>query len=1452
MTKFYKRLTRYVKDNYVYFSVIAVTYVVLLMSKIICGIIPYGENFPVAGIGFTQVYAEFVNAVDNVKAGNGVGFLDYSQGIVADNFGVRSYTFLYMFMRPWLYIIFLIVPKELYTSIFSFVYDLYFVLAGVFFVNYLIHKKFSKVDKANPKLILAGVAYSLSSYSTAYFIYSGFRYMIFIPLVFLGIEKIVYEKKLSAYVLSLFIFMTCDAYNAFILCIFIVLYFILIDFKDIKQFFISGIRLAVASIIAAGLSAFVLIPYYFRTLNSPYESGDSSWPSLLSWFGNIFLPLSDFSPLSGGVITSPQEYRANIYCGLPVLLLLPLYFFVKDVSKSKKIKTIIITIILYLAFNNEFINFVFHGFHHQWQVPNRFACFFIFFAVSMFFDVIKNFDNFSKKKVLLSTVVPSVLLVLSYILASVYSESADVSFKVFIPAFIILFIYVCLACYYAVSKNSKFSKCIFLVIMIFELVVSALGSLRYSMNTKDNTRDLKYSEKMKKFSEVVADINNPFIITERPGTNDNQNIALMTKTNSLSYYTSSSFKQEEDLYYRWGVLYGTNLTYYTNGSPLADMMLHVKYHVTDSEDTYTVSPYPEVAVSSNLILHQNNYALPLGIIMNKNDKLENWNAHSKETDYYDTAFDKENAFSDIFNIGKIYNGIEIKRISDVSEAVDSEKNYYFIEEEVDGSAIFVFLMGKSSTGKVYIQIANAIEYVGEAIEGECNTLYFNAPRPVYNLTKNGVTFAALNENDFKALYNSLAQTVMINVACESREIKGWINSDKNGLLYMAMPNLPGFKAYVDGKEENIINYLDGIGLNVSAGQHEIKLVYTPEGMWLGIVITTLFLLIVCVYGVLYCWRHEKRRVVIKRRIILAWLLIALSPIPVVFAKSTHAAFSNSWFVILVGFISWLLLRKEHVNKQNKKTSNIRILIEIFLTSLFLIMLPIGDVINNDHLISGNLVFQIWKWAYYIPILIYCSWFNIHNIIELYENDIKVKFLERFDLKLSKLNSKGCFALVSIITLCFLFSTYPGYYLQDDVLRVLLRVLENAPSDWDTYGYYLFVKILTFNGKFIYGVNIFQTMVWLLVSYYIIVSFEKWSPKAMRIYTFISIISVVPMFYLEIIYKDTIFAMSMLALTAGMFNVLMKKKIGVGDLLILSAGSIFATLCRKGGFAATFVGIMLITVFLVKHDKKNIRKCLVVLLTHIGLYILIYSILFNLNNVKEVDPYVKYGTPLSMIGAAASEDVDMDTEDVEMLEKVMEVSEWSRCYNRYWVDSIARLWGEIETDKLVKLNDLVENENYGSFIICLNAKLVTEHPVVWFDAFFAMANQIWEISTPYDFVIQNASETPLVGIEQDESIRYTFLYNITNWLTESYADNTLLRTCFYRGGLSLFVIILSSTILIIKKKKKYIMVFVPLIIYLVIMFLAIPAPDARYSLPSIEIGIFTLAAMVGIKNYKEKK
>ncbi len=167
----------------------------------------------------------------------------------------------------------------------------------------------------------------------------------------------------------------------------------------------------------------------------------------------------------------------------------------------------------------------------------------------------------------------------------------------------------------------------------------------------------------------------------------------------------------------------------------------------------------------------------------------------------------------------------------------------------------------------------------------------------------------------------------------------------------------------------------------------------------------------------------------------------------------------------------------------------------------------------------------------------------------------------------------------------------------------------------------------------------------------------------------------------------------------------------------------------------------------------------------------------------------------------SEGVQFSDEDTEMLEKVMDLSEWDRCHDKYWVDSIARTWGNIEMDNLMKLNNLVKDENYGSFIIKLNAKLLIQHPVIWFDAFLAMGNQIWEISTPYDMKYSGIKDSPICNAPHDDNISYSFLFYITDFVTKLFDRITVLHSLFYRGGFAMFMLILMVCIMCVMKQKK---------------------------------------------------
>ena len=222
-------------------------------------------------------------------------------------------------------------------------------------------------------------------------------------------------------------------------------------------------------------------------------------------------------------------------------------------------------------------------------------------------------------------------------------------------------------------------------------------------------------------------------------------------------------------------------------------------------------------------------------------------------DSFETPFDRENEFAHCFGIDDIYENISINKISSVEEAVDSLNSYYIVSEDESGGATYAFLIGEKVDGAIYMQISNSSEYIGTAHEGCCDTLYFYEPRTLYGTIKDEPLFGLWNEKNFSKLYQVLSDVVMNDQSYGFNSIKGKIRLEKDGLLYLSMPNLPGFSAYVDGKECNIISYMDGVGIDLSKGDHIIELKYTPKGMWLGIIISVVFALGFFGYNVfMYC------------------------------------------------------------------------------------------------------------------------------------------------------------------------------------------------------------------------------------------------------------------------------------------------------------------------------------------------------------------------------------------------------------------------------------------------------------------------------------------------------------------------------------------------------------------------------------------------------------------------
>ena len=202
-----------------------------------------------------------------------------------------------------------------------------------------------------------GLLYAFCAYMLAYYWnVMWLDAMVLLPVILYGIERIINEGKIGVYLAALALSMFSNYYMSYMLCIFSVLYFVYYYFAHYsfsslvnrrwgekhKSFVGScknsrllraGVLFALASLAAAGLMACVLIPTYRILQNCSATNG--SFPQEVKSYFTIFdFFANHFTALTTTIRSSGDDVLPNVYCGVLTLILAPLYFFTKSISKK--------------------------------------------------------------------------------------------------------------------------------------------------------------------------------------------------------------------------------------------------------------------------------------------------------------------------------------------------------------------------------------------------------------------------------------------------------------------------------------------------------------------------------------------------------------------------------------------------------------------------------------------------------------------------------------------------------------------------------------------------------------------------------------------------------------------------------------------------------------------------------------------------------------------------------------------------------------------------------------------------------------------------------------------------------------------------------------------------------------------------------------------------------------
>ena len=237
--------------------------------------------------------------------------------------------------------------------------------------------------RVRPSGLIFSISYALMAYNMAYFFHlMWLDSIILLPLIILGLHRILEGHFPALYTLSLGFAILFNYYIGFMLCIFSVFYFCTLCavqkkrlIRDFSIFFNYGL----ASLVAGLLSVFILLP----TLKG-LSGGKATFDTSLFTFSGNFSWRDFFIKFLNGCFyfkNNTVSGLPNIFCGIMILFLCILFFMNSRIGLCKKLGAGFLLVTLCLSFYFQIFNLVWHGFNPPSSFPYRYSFLFSFLLI---------------------------------------------------------------------------------------------------------------------------------------------------------------------------------------------------------------------------------------------------------------------------------------------------------------------------------------------------------------------------------------------------------------------------------------------------------------------------------------------------------------------------------------------------------------------------------------------------------------------------------------------------------------------------------------------------------------------------------------------------------------------------------------------------------------------------------------------------------------------------------------------------------------------------------------------------------------------------------------------------------------------------------------------------------------------------------------------------------------
>ena len=697
--------------------------------------------------------------------------------------------------------------------------------------------------------------------------------VVLLPLIALGLKRLLADRKVGLYIVTLAIAIASNYYAGYFICLFMVIfapayYFCLFSGEKpkgdpgrlcFKTFIGAAFRFAFSSILAAGASAALTIPTYLILKNCS-ATGDQLkvdyglQNDLFDFFGRLMVAANP----------NIRDGMANVYSGIVIVLLLPLFFLLPKrtgIKLKHKIVFGVLLAVMYLSLTNRTLNFIWHGMHFPNQIPYRESFIMSFLLVFIGFLTIRRIRSLGVKYVTGAVLSSAAFLIL-------YEKFGSGNEGYLQIGVTLLFLIIQGAALHTVSninvkKSEFFLETLLTVTMMVEMFAASLITIGLVCKHEGFTSYAPYGRNHEEVYAYVeqAEGSEGHMNFERSELYPNNVCDLQSLYNvkGLSIFSSTA-RESFVKYMRNFGFHNNNINGLRNAglTRVTATLLNVR-NLVEIDKTQAVPALFEQEYKGKVISSwANKDALSVGfmtdpaVIDYAPDYDNDLNVFSKTNDWVKSMGAEDDVYKPVTLIAGDTSGLmTVDRESSAmafttsSNVQNNEYSFNVTVKDADiGSDIYLYANSKKG-GNVTIkcgdktrkfeirsfQIISCGVFDGTPIE-----VYVKySESPSSNITLYGYQ---LDRAGYDRMLEKFSDEQLFVSEYDTTSLSGHIDVKEDGLLFLSIPYAEGWSAVVDGENAEITPIQDALmGIRLKAGSHDISLKYTPAGFKAGLIIS---------------------------------------------------------------------------------------------------------------------------------------------------------------------------------------------------------------------------------------------------------------------------------------------------------------------------------------------------------------------------------------------------------------------------------------------------------------------------------------------------------------------------------------------------------------------------------------------------------------------------------------